>query len=180
MGERVNQGTMVQLFSKSFVLLYKKIHLKLDSPRALLSKFYTVPKTVNSVREEVDRSSQFSAPSFFNFLLSIHHLNSTNASITCTWTFFTASFHDESDCLNHNFCESKKVKKTCLAKKIPTKVVIVLTNLSSLHLVWQILFKYALRLILIIYNSLQNRLTVSRIYVVVTNQANQWKKSLLN
>ena len=59
---------MVQLFSKSFVLLYKKIHLKLDAPRAILSKFYTVPKTVNSVREEVERSSQFSAPSFFNFL----------------------------------------------------------------------------------------------------------------
>ena len=117
MGERVNQGTMVQLFSKSFVLLYKKIHLKLDAPRALLSKFYTVPKTVNSVTEEVERSSQFSVPSFSNFLLSIHHLNSTNASITCTWTFFTASFQDESDCLNHNFCESKKFKNTWLAKK---------------------------------------------------------------
>ena len=57
---------MVQLFSESFVLLYKEIYLKLDVPRALIIKFYTVLTNVNSVTEEVDRSSQFSAPSFFN------------------------------------------------------------------------------------------------------------------
>ena len=74
----------MQLFSESFVLLYKEIHLKLDAPRALIIEFYTVPTKVNSVKEEVERSSQFSAPSFSNFLLSIHRLNSTNASITCT------------------------------------------------------------------------------------------------
>ena len=76
--------------------------------------------------------------------------------------------------------KAKSLKILGWQKRNPTKVVIVLTNLSSLHLVWQILFKHALRLILIIYNSLQNRLTVSRIYVDVTNQANKWKKSLLN
>ena len=108
---------MVQLFSESFVLLYKEIYLKLDAPRALIIKFYTVPTNINSVTEEVDRLSQFSASSFFNFFLSIHHLNSTNASITCTWTFFIASFQDESDCLNHNFCESKKVNKNLVGKK---------------------------------------------------------------
>ena len=58
---------MVQLFSENFVLFYKKIHLKLDAPRALIIKFYTVPTNVNSVTEEVDRLSQFSASSFFNF-----------------------------------------------------------------------------------------------------------------
>ena len=58
---------MVQLFSENFVLFYKKIQLKLDAPRALIIKFYTVPTNVNSVTEEVDRLSQFSASSFFNF-----------------------------------------------------------------------------------------------------------------
>ena len=57
----------MQLFSESFVLLYKEIYLKLDAPRALIIKFYTVPTNVNSVTEEEDRLSQFSASSFFNF-----------------------------------------------------------------------------------------------------------------
>ena len=71
--------------------------------------------------------------------------------------------------------KAKGLKKTWLAKKKSNQSCNSVDQFK-----FQILFKHALRLILIIYNSLLNRLTVSRIYFDVTNQANKWKKSLLN